>query len=62
MIVGTHPVPASVPGMKFFQGYMITEALMQQLAALMPPQYRGHYADAEHAQASAGVLVGQGQI
>ncbi len=39
----------------------ITEALMQQLAALMPPQYRGHYSDAEHAQASAGVLARPGQ-
>ncbi len=39
----------------------ITQALMQQLAALMPPEYHGHYADVEHAEAGAGVLTGQGQ-
>ena len=39
----------------------ITEALMQQLAALMPPEYRGHYADAERAEVETGALAGQGQ-
>ena len=39
----------------------ITQTLMQQLAALMPPKYRGHYADVERATAGAGVLVGQVQ-
>ena len=39
----------------------ITEALMQQLAALMPPEYRGHYADVERAGVSPGALVGQVQ-
>ena len=26
MIVGTHPLPACVPGMKIFQGYIVTDA------------------------------------
>ena len=37
----------------------ITDALMQQLAALMPPEYRGHYADVERAETSASVRAGQ---
>ena len=37
----------------------ITEALMQRLAALMPPEYRGHYAAVERAKVGAGVLAGQ---
>ncbi len=39
----------------------VTEALMQQLAALLPPAYRGHYADVERAEAGAGVLARQVQ-
>lgn len=35
MIVGTHPVPASVPGMKFFQGYIVTDAILSGVCPMI---------------------------
>ena len=37
----------------------ITEALMQRLAALLPPEYRGHYAAATRAGADRGAAARQ---
>ena len=35
MIVGTHPLPASVPGMKFFQGYIVTDAKLSGVCPMI---------------------------
>ena len=45
MIVGTHPLPASVPGMKIFQGYIVTDAKLSGVCPMTEDSARQLYSE-----------------
>ena len=45
MIVGTHPLPASMPSMKIFQGYIVADAKLFCVCTMIGDLTRQLYSD-----------------